>query len=246
MFSSRNENFQATLIVGICLILALGVGFIVKTCQQQQQKYSGKYNFNIDHEGNEFKSVLISDQEWMESNLRVTTFQNGDKIFIAKNSTEWKEANNKNIPACCWFKFNKNNSPIYGLYYNHYAVTDPRGLAPKGWKIPSVSDFNKHIAAKDVCYRDHASIDGWSMGGSGFNKSGLNVLASVMTDKAGSFYWGGTDAKFWTSDLVNKPYSNYAYILSMNQERGHYDDCNEIRKELVTCGIPVRCLKIKD
>ena len=36
--------------------------------------------------------------------------------------------------------------PTYGLLYNWYAVNDLRGLAPTGWHVPSVEDYQTLIS----------------------------------------------------------------------------------------------------
>jgi uncharacterized protein (TIGR02145 family) len=87
-------------------------------------------------------SVVIGEQEWMETNLNVETFRNGDVIPEAKTDQEWEKAGEEKKPAWCYFKNNSDNSQIYGKLYNGYAVYDSRGLAPKGWRIPSTTDWN--------------------------------------------------------------------------------------------------------
>jgi len=44
--------------------------------------------------------------------------------------------------AWCHVDGKASNDAIYGKLYNWYAVNDPRGLAPKGWHIPSDNEFN--------------------------------------------------------------------------------------------------------
>lgn len=90
-------------------------------------------------------TIKIGSQIWMTKNLDVTHFRNGDTIIQAKTDKEWLECSKKQIPAWCYFKNNEKNKEKYGLLYNWYAVNDPRGLAPKGYKIPNEDDWNKLI-----------------------------------------------------------------------------------------------------
>lgn len=87
------------------------------------------------------QGVSLGSQRWMPKNLEVSKFKNGDEIFEAKNLEDWVEANRKGMAAYCYYNFDPNNGPIYGKLYNWYAVTDYRGLAPLGWKVPSKEDF---------------------------------------------------------------------------------------------------------
>ncbi len=82
--------------------------------------------------------VKIGNQIWMKNNLFVDTFQNGDKILESKNMVEWENANKSKIPTFISEGGEKNK---YGFLYNWYSVTDPRGLAPMGWHIPSLNDW---------------------------------------------------------------------------------------------------------
>jgi uncharacterized protein (TIGR02145 family) len=90
-------------------------------------------------------NIKIGNQTWMSKNLDVTHFRNGDSIKQVKTDKEWAECAKKQIPAWCYY----NNDPISGkrngILYNWFAVNDPRGLAPKGYKIPNEDDWNKLI-----------------------------------------------------------------------------------------------------
>jgi uncharacterized protein (TIGR02145 family) len=97
--------------------------------------------------------VTIGNQVWMSKNLDVSTFRNGDPIPQAQSIAEWKKASNQNKPAWCYYQVQKysetkyfgepDKSKKYGKLYNWYAVNDPRGLAPKGWHIPSNDEWKE-------------------------------------------------------------------------------------------------------
>jgi len=88
-----------------------------------------------------FESVQIKNQIWMSKNLEVTTFSNGDEIPQIKTKEEWEKASKAKTPGWCYYEFNPANGEKYGKLYNYYAVSDPRGLAPKGWHIPSSDEL---------------------------------------------------------------------------------------------------------
>ncbi|MBM3401498.1 MAG: hypothetical protein FJY21_04145 [Bacteroidetes bacterium] len=83
------------------------------------------------------QTVTIGNQVWMTKNLDLDKFRNGDPIQEAKTNEEWKKAGENKQPAWCYYNNDPANGTKYGKLYNWYAVTDPRGLAPKGWHIPT-------------------------------------------------------------------------------------------------------------
>ncbi len=91
-----------------------------------------------DIEGNVYNTVTIGTQVWMKENLKVSHYTNGDPIPEVKDSLAWviqtKGAwcNNENKPA---------NGIIYGKLYNWHAANDLRGIAPKGWHVPSDAEW---------------------------------------------------------------------------------------------------------
>ena len=85
------------------------------------------------------KEVVIGLQVWSAKDLDTDCFANGDQIPQVFSSQEWIEANDKKQPAWCYYEFNEDNGKLYNLY----AINDERGLAPKGWRIPTVSDFEQ-------------------------------------------------------------------------------------------------------
>jgi uncharacterized protein (TIGR02145 family) len=92
------------------------------------------------------KTVMIGEQVWMASNLNVSKFQNGDPIYEAKTKEQWEKAGQNKKAAWCYYKNSTENGTVYGKLYNWYAVNDPRGLAPKGWHIPTRKDWDELIS----------------------------------------------------------------------------------------------------
>lgn len=88
-----------------------------------------------------YDTIKVGNQVWMKKNLDVDKFRNGTKIPQARTREEWVKAGLMKKPAWCYV----NDDPIIGMkmgkLYNWYAVNDKRGLAPKGWAIPTVEDW---------------------------------------------------------------------------------------------------------
>jgi uncharacterized protein (TIGR02145 family) len=89
-----------------------------------------------------YKSVQIGSQTWMAENLRTGTYRNGEPIELVTDNNDWK---NLNTGAYCSYDNTRNNASVYGYLYNWYAVSDPRGLCPNGWHVPSDSEWQKLI-----------------------------------------------------------------------------------------------------
>lgn len=108
-----------------------------------------------------------SNLEWMEKNLSVTTFQNGDSIQHVTNDENWEKAGNKKTPA---WTFQTVNDSVEAIVYNYYAVIDPRGLAPEGWRIPTIKELE--LLTFDVM--GQSSCSSKNFGGT-FSNSGLMI-----------------------------------------------------------------------
>ena len=114
--------------------------------------------------GASIKSVRIGDQIWMSENLNLFKFQNGDPIPLAKTNEEWEQAFTNQRPACCIYENNSSYGNQYKVLYNYFAVNDERGLAPKGWHIPSsqeVSDLIYFLGDEDNAGEKLKNTFGW-------------------------------------------------------------------------------------
>lgn len=97
---------------------------------------------SVDQNGNSFKPIRIGDQEWMAENLNVDKFRNGDHIPQSKTNEEWIHSAQTEEPAWCYYRNDPTLGDELGKLYNWYAVNDHRGLAQKGWHVPSVEEWN--------------------------------------------------------------------------------------------------------
>jgi uncharacterized protein (TIGR02145 family) len=91
-----------------------------------------------DNEGNYYHVVTIGTQVWMAENLRSTRYLNGDTIPSGLYSTDWEYALGG---AVCQYDNDSLAGSIYGSLYNYRAITDTRGIAPVGWHIPSLYEW---------------------------------------------------------------------------------------------------------
>ncbi len=88
------------------------------------------------------KEVKIGTQIWSTENLKVTKFCNGDSILQAQTQEDWEKAKRKKQAAWCYYE-DSDDKQTERILYNYYALNDPRGLAPEGWRMPSNNDWLK-------------------------------------------------------------------------------------------------------
>lgn len=83
-------------------------------------------------------ALCVINPGWATTNLNVDTYANGDPIPEVQDPTAWITLT---TGAWCSYDNNPANDAIYGKLYNGYAVNDPRGLAPIGYHIPTLAEF---------------------------------------------------------------------------------------------------------
>ncbi len=108
--------------------------------------------------------VKIGNQVWMIKNLDVNTFRNGEAIPEAKTEDEWIKAGEEGKSAWCYYENDPKNGEKYGKLYNWYAVVDPRGLAPKGWHVPSDAEWSSlinYLGGNEIAGKKMKSKHGW-------------------------------------------------------------------------------------
>jgi uncharacterized protein (TIGR02145 family) len=90
--------------------------------------------------------TTVGPQVVTTKNLDVVRYRNGDPIPQVTDSAQWA---NLTTGAWCWYNNDSVNYSKYGRLYNAYAVNDPRGLAPLGWRVMNEDDWNQLVKYLD-------------------------------------------------------------------------------------------------
>jgi len=195
-----------------------------------------------DIDGNKYTFVQIGQQVWMDKNLEVETYRNGDVIPQVTDAKEWAALK---TGAWCYHSNDKANGVIYGKLYNWYAVNDPRGLAPEGWHIPSNAEWT--ILST---FLGGASVAGGKMKSTGTsrwdspnfgatNESGFAGLPGHYRNQYGLFHDSGYSGwgSWWSateSSVKDKVWHYRVTHYNGNLDREYLDK---------RYGYSVRCIK---
>jgi uncharacterized protein (TIGR02145 family) len=191
-------------------------------------------------DGKTYAWVEIDDQVWMSENLNADKFRNGEPIPEAKTSDEWEAAGKNRQPAWCYYENDQENETPYGKLYNWYAVNDPRGLAPEGWRIPADAEWNRLInflGGAELAGYKMKSTWAWKDGGNGNNLSGFNGLPGGHRGSDGTFGFVGSLGFWWSS--TEEGGTTGAWSLWLN----YHSDFLTMTYDLKTSGMSVRCLR---
>lgn len=196
------------------------------------------YSFAYTAEVEAHESVKIGKQIWMTKNLNVSTFRNGDPIFHAATAEAWKEAAQNEKPAWCYISHDKDTGESHGKLYNHFAVKDPRGLAPEGWHVPSDEEWTEltDYLGKNAGHKMKAGKD-YIKDGAGNNKSGFSGLLSGHCFFNGMFTNYRVSATWHSTTPTDEPgrfYTRQITAMSKEVSKG-------IAYEVF--GLSVRCVK---
>ncbi|MEO8174856.1 MAG: fibrobacter succinogenes major paralogous domain-containing protein [Sediminibacterium sp.] len=221
------------------MILVVAIGALTyNVCFTRTESIKG---FKIINE------VIIGAQIWSTKNWDADHFANGDAIPQARTKAEWKTAYDNKTPVWCYYDNDTAKGRIFGKLYNWYAVSDPRGLAPKSWRVPSEKDFitmaqylkveTKKMKSETDWENPGSSIwDGEDLSGdnsSGFNaKPGGYVFTSVFL-----FTNCYEEGHWWTSDAATDYKGNPVFVIKGKEPRPY------IIKEDPRAGKSVRLIK---
>jgi uncharacterized protein (TIGR02145 family) len=171
-------------------------------------------NGATDIEGNFYPSIIINGQEWMQQNLAVTKYRNGDPIPTGLSNTSWQGTTSgayaiyDNVAA---------NNTTYGKLYNWYAVNDSRCLCPTGWHVPSDAEWTTlatSLGGSSVAGGKMKSTTGWTSPNTGAtNESGFTALPGGYRYGDGPYVSFGSVGVWWSS-TVNDSYDAWNRLLS--------------------------------
>ena len=176
---------KAIKIFSILTILALAIS----GCKVSNLTSSKLVNKTVDKVATK---AIYGNYSWASDNLNVSTFRNGDPIPEVKTDEEWVQAAQEGKPAWCYLNNDPANGKKYGKLYNWYAVSDPRGIAPDGYRIPTNKDFDKLIESTGISAANHRKKE-LVKGG----KTGFNSKLGGYRGEGGYFNQAGKEANYW-------------------------------------------------
>jgi uncharacterized protein (TIGR02145 family) len=186
-----------------------------------------------------YSSVAIGSQVWMDSNLQVDCYRNGDPIPHVENHHAWK---NSATGAMCLYEGENGYGRSFGYLYNGHALNDPRGLAPEGWRIPEDSDWQTLIDFLGGNDRaggalKHKGVKHWKRPNSGAsNSSGFSALPGGFRSLYGDYRHLGLYSYFWSSTLFKNNCTSIKVL-------GYFDSKVVHTGSPAESGYSVRCIK---
>ncbi|MCL2246336.1 MAG: hypothetical protein FWC10_04395 [Lentimicrobiaceae bacterium] len=216
------------ILIFILIFLALG-------CEKENSKSDFNTSVMVDgRDGQMYKIVKIGEQWWMAENLNYNTptgswYYNNDSINYSKPYGRlylWEVVMNGSISS------NKNPSGV-------------RGISPKGWHIPSVSEWEQlydFLTAQGLNADDlkEAGTEHWLFPNAGTNKTNFTAIPTGTVYNSGnSFANIDYQTTFLTSTLDNNTTGVWGYGI----------DCDKSNKIKVPLGLQngwsIRCVKDK-
>ena len=154
------------------------------------------------------QTVTIGTQAWTSKNLDVATYRNGDVIPQVQDASAWA---NLKTGAWCYYDNDASNGTKYGKLYNWYAVNDPRGLAPKGFHIPSDAEWTvltDYLGGAAAAGTKMKSSSGWNENGMhGTNSSGFAGFPGGCRYGNGAFSYVGRFGDWWSATEYDSYYA---------------------------------------
>lgn len=183
-----------------------------------------------------YPTVIINGKEWMKENLRTPMYSTAKPIQTGMSPEAWAATTSG---AYILYDNNEDNGLNFGNLYNWYAVADPKGLCPAGWKVPSDIDWenleNALGGAIVAGGKLKAVSELWTNPNAGAtNESGFSVLpggkcnAEAVFDSLGIYgsFWSSTSYETktaWTRGIGNG--SARIYRSAQHKASGHAVRC---------------------
>lgn len=188
-----------------------------------------------DIDNNTYNTIVHCSQVWPNQNLKVSRYRNGDPI---PQITAANQSYLANRGAWCWYNFDSVNYSSYGKLYNWHAITDPRGLLPDGWHIPSKAEmdsFSNCFGGDSLAggklkltgtYEDGTgkwfspntgatNSSGFNGAGSGYNIGGFNTNGDTASFSS-AFQLINRYGLYWSSTEYDSINASGRYLFSNN------------------------------
>jgi len=197
-------------IISATLILTYG-------CEKNEE------NIVTDIDGNKYHTVTIGTQVWMVENLRTSRYCNGDTILEEMSYFQWPKLTEG---ARCYYNDydyalnhdTYNTIVTYGYLYNWYAVNDSRKIAPEGWHVATVDDWNtliNYVGGEDVAAGKlkETGTNHWNTKDDNTtNEFGFTALPGGLCTYRGHFEEITTHGYWWTASESDED-SAFAFLI---------------------------------
>ena len=176
-----------------------------------------------DINGNSYNTVQIGTQCWTKENLRVSKFRDGSIIPLDESG-----GTTGNSSAQIWsirstgartvFGHNPANFALLGYLYNWYAISDPKGLCPSAWHVPSDAEWTTlttFLGGESVAGGKMKSISTtyWNLSNvAPTNESGFSTLPGGYRVNDGSFNNINLNAFLWSATELDKNDAWHRYL----------------------------------
>jgi uncharacterized protein (TIGR02145 family) len=115
-------------------IIILLLSILLHACSSDENQTTNNQpavEIVTDIEGCDYEAVQIGEQIWLNSNLKVSKYNDGSPITELRLEEEWEDAEDDWIPARCIYDNNSSLKDSHGYLYNFWAelriFLDPSG-----------------------------------------------------------------------------------------------------------------------
>lgn len=201
-----------------------------------------------DIDGNPYNTLTYGGKVWMLENLKTTRFRDGTPIANITDDNAWISAT---TPAWCNYNNDAALGNEYGRLYNLLTVHDSRGLAPAGWRIPTLqewTDMIRYLGGDGVAggRMKEGGFTHWDTPNTGTHNGGFNAFGGGYREYfLGAFKQLKVSGQFWSSSSTTGGVGTYApmrNIVLKYDTDGHFTHMGSYLNGH-TWGYSVRCIK---
>jgi uncharacterized protein (TIGR02145 family) len=203
-----------------------------------------------DIDGNTYGTVVIGNQEWMASNLKATSYNDGTSIPITEDAFTWA---NLRTGSYSWYDDDITNKDVYGALYNWYVIQylqvfgNIDDICPTNFRLPNNGTFEILVgalggAAVASGALKEAGTSHWAPPNTGaVNQSGFTALPGGNRDDTGSFVAKGQSGAWWSSDDSDTPDLAVASFLYLDDTSTTYSAT--VASHPYADGLAIRCMR---
>jgi len=180
-------------------------GLVANNAAQQAEIDALSCQAGVEMDGYRYYGVVLGDQCWFAENLRTTVYADGTAIPLVVDNAAWPDLS---MGVWCLYDNDPAQPHGYGKLYNGYAATDPAGLCPTGWHVPTDGDWTAletHLANAGYGGAEGTALKsstGWIDGGSGSDAVGFSALPGGNRNiYTGNFFAAGRLGYWWSSTV---------------------------------------------